>query len=147
MPEPQRPEDLVVDQRNSAILGGNLRADGQYPPGDGYEAHHMVPSRAGGERMQELRDRLAGLGLTDLNEAVNGVWLPGYYADPNAPESYHGQLNNDVYFDAVIEQFRGVTNLDEAIEILQRIASRLRDGTFPGAGQTGGKTPPSPGGK
>jgi hypothetical protein len=146
--DPPSWRDLIVDRsRDSEILGRNLRADGLFPPGPRYEAHHIVPSRAGGSEMQELRDRLAGMGLTDLNQAVNGVWLPGFYADPNAPESYHGQLNNPDYFFAVREQFANVMNLDQAIAALHDIADQLRNGTYPGAGQTGGKTPPSPGRK
>jgi A nuclease family of the HNH/ENDO VII superfamily with conserved AHH len=68
--------DLLLDKQNSEILGDNLRAAGSAKPAEGYEAHHIVPSGAGDVRMDALRAQLVALGI-DLNDAANGVWLPG----------------------------------------------------------------------
>jgi hypothetical protein len=130
-PQPTAAE-LMIDRRNSEILGGNLEASGKTRP-EGFEAHHIVPSRAGDARMEALRQRLEGLGLK-LNDAVNGVWLPGADAPEGAQEAYHPRLNNRLYNEAVIAAFRGVTTLAEAQDILARIGSQLQQGgnAFPG---------------
>jgi A nuclease family of the HNH/ENDO VII superfamily with conserved AHH len=116
---------------NSDLLGQNLEAAGKPKPGDGYQAHHVVPDKAGGSAMQGVRDKLASLGI-EIDSAFNGVWLRGSKADRDAPEAYHPRLNNRDYNDAVVNEFKLVTNAEEAIAALQRIAVALRNGTFPG---------------
>lgn len=130
--QPLSPEDLIIEQSNSKILGDSLRAGGESPPADGYEAHHMVPSNAGGPAMDALRSRLAGMGL-DLNTAANGVWLPGSDSTPVVGEpAYHPRLNNTEYLSAVDDAFRNVTTVDQALAVLADIKSQLQNGTFPG---------------
>jgi A nuclease family of the HNH/ENDO VII superfamily with conserved AHH len=125
-------DDLIIERRNSEILGGNLEAAGQARP-EGYEAHHIVPSRAGGQDMEQLRQRLGDLGL-NLNEAANGVWLPGVGAPDDATGAYHPRLNNTEYNEAVLNAFRGVTTLERARQVLADIGSQLQQGgnAFPG---------------
>ena len=131
-PQPNA-EDLLIDKANSEILGDNLRAADISPRGSGYEAHHIVPTRAGDERMEALRQRLTGMGL-NLNDAANGVWLPGPAASTDATGAYHRKLNNSDYNDAVVAAFRGVETLAEARDVLSRIGSQLQEGgnAFPG---------------
>jgi hypothetical protein len=124
-------DDLIIEKRNSEILGDNLRAANDYPPASGYEAHHIVPSGAGGSLMDEVRARLVSFGI-DLNNALNGVWLPGSDAPSDATEAYHERLNNKIYNAAVVQAFRDVTSAQEAIDALARIKTQLQDGTFPG---------------
>ena len=81
--------------------------------------------------MEALRTRLAELGI-DLNDAANGVWLPGPKAPEDATEAYRRRLNNDEYNNAVDQVFRGVANRQDALAALERIESRLKDGSFPG---------------
>jgi A nuclease family of the HNH/ENDO VII superfamily with conserved AHH len=136
---PVTANDLIIEQRNSQILGDNLRAAGVHPPdapngGDtNYEAHHIVPSRAGGSDMDVIRDRLVNEWKIDLNSAANGVWLPGPNAPVDAPEAYHRTLNNRDYNEAVISELSQATSRDDAIRILADIAHRLRERDFPGA--------------
>jgi A nuclease family of the HNH/ENDO VII superfamily with conserved AHH len=131
MGPPPTIDDLIIEKRNSEILGDNLRAANDYPPASGYEAHHIVPSGAGGSLMDEVRARLVSFGI-DLNNALNGVWLPGSDAPSDATEAYHERLNNREYNDAVVEAFNNVSNAQQAIDALARIKTQLQNGTFPG---------------
>lgn len=123
--------DSIIDKSDSQALGENLRAAGIVPPGNGYEAHHIVPSRAGGTDMQPVRDKLISLGIK-LNDAENGVWLPGPNASADAEEAYHRTLNNADYFRAVIAAFEPVTTLDQAKAVLKDIGSQLQNADFDG---------------
>jgi A nuclease family of the HNH/ENDO VII superfamily with conserved AHH len=124
-------DELIINKQDSEILGVNLRAGGNDKPADGYEAHHIVPSRAGGARMDALRAELKLLEIK-LNDAVNGVWLPGPDASRDATEAYHRTLNNKAYNNAVADAFLNVTTKEEAFEVMQRIGSLLQSGNFPG---------------
>ena len=123
-------DDLLIERRNAEILGNNLEQAGQSRPG-GYEAHHIVPSEAGDARMEALRAKLAGLGI-DLNNAANGVWLPGPNAPEDVIEAYHRRLNNKVYNKAVADAFVQVTNKEDALDTLARIRSQLENAKLPG---------------
>ncbi len=130
--DPPSAEDLLIDKTNSKILGDKMREAGINPPGEGYEPHHVVPTGAGqGTEMDAVRAKLANLGI-DLNDPVNGVWLPGPSASVDAPEAYHRTLNNDAYNKAIIDLFRDVSTANDAVDVLFNIAARLRSGNFPG---------------
>jgi hypothetical protein len=131
MGPPLTVDDLIIESRNSQILGDNLRAAGVEPPDSTYEPHHIVPSRAGGARMDAIRNLLADVGV-GLNDAPNGTWVPSARSAEDAPGAYHPRLNNDVYNDAVIQELTGVTTKEQAINILADIAARLATGDFPG---------------
>jgi A nuclease family of the HNH/ENDO VII superfamily with conserved AHH len=124
-------DDLLLDKQDSEVLGDNLLAAGSAKPAEGYEAHHIVPSNAGDARMDALRAQLVALGI-DLNDAANGVWLPGPKAPEDAPEAYHRRLNNSDYNEAVAGIFDGVASREEALVALRDISNQLRDGNFPG---------------
>jgi hypothetical protein len=129
--QPTAQELLIQKAKDSKALGDNMEAAGMYAPGPGYERHHIVPTTAGDARMDAVRAKLKALGL-DLNDAANGVWLPGHRADPNAPEAYHPRLNNDVYNDTVANALKDLTNLQAAIRVLADIRSQLQANDFPG---------------
>jgi A nuclease family of the HNH/ENDO VII superfamily with conserved AHH len=92
----------------------------------------MVPSKAGGPAMQAIRDKLAVLEL-DLNDAANGVWLPGPRSTeaPGEP-AYHPRLTNDKYNEAMIKLLNPVATKQEAIRVLAEIATMLQSREFPG---------------
>jgi hypothetical protein len=124
-------QDLALMKKDSEVLGGNLGATGDAKPEEGYEAHHIVPTRAGGKGMQDVRDKLDRLGING-NEAANGVWLPGSTAPEDASEAYHPRLNNKLYNDTIEIEFRNVTTRGEALDALQKIKNALRNNNFPG---------------
>jgi hypothetical protein len=59
---------------DSRLLGQRLRESGWPKPGEGYQAHHIVPSNE--PPAQRLRDFLRDRGFEDINHPDNGVWLP-----------------------------------------------------------------------
>jgi hypothetical protein len=130
-PRPLLPEDLLIEQRNSQILGQNLEAAGRPRPAEGYEPHHIVPS----EKWAELDDlrRQFGAWKVDLNDAANGVWLPGSQSALDSEGSYHNRLHNSDYRRAVERAFEGVASREDALEVLDRIRGQLEAGTFPGS--------------
>jgi hypothetical protein len=125
------PEDLLIEQRNSQILGQNLETAGRPRPAEGYEPHHIVPS----EKWAELDDlrRQFGAWNIDLNDAANGVWLPGSQSAHDSVGSYHTRLHNSDYRRAVEKAFEGVASREEALEVLDRVRGHLEAGTFPGS--------------
>ena len=56
----------------NAVLGSELKKAGELPPGDGFNAHHIVPVNAA---PPELVAKLEEAGIK-VNSAQNGVWLP-----------------------------------------------------------------------
>jgi hypothetical protein len=124
--------DLILNKTNADKLAENLEKAGKPKPAAGYQPHHMVPSRDGGPAMQAIRDKLAVLDL-DLNDAANGIWLPGWKSveTPGEP-AYHQRLANDDYNQAIIELLEPVTTKQEAIGVLERIGARLQIQDFPG---------------
>jgi hypothetical protein len=137
-PRPLLPEDLLIEQRNSQILGQNLEAVGRPRPAEGYEPHHILPS----EKWAELDDlrRQFGAWNIDLNDAANGVWLPGSQSAHDSVGSYHTRLHNSDYRRAIDEAFEGVTSREAALAVLRDIRLQLEAGTFPGSRPR----PPSP---
>jgi len=130
-PRPLVPEDLLIEQRNSQILGQNLEAAGRPRPAEGYDPHHILPSEKWAE-LDDLRQQFAEWGI-DLNDAANGVWLPGSGAPSDAAGSYHERIHNSEYRRAVQRAFEGVTSHEDALATLDRIRTQLEAGTFPGS--------------
>jgi A nuclease family of the HNH/ENDO VII superfamily with conserved AHH len=130
--ETQSWQDLLIDKSNADKLAENLEKAGQPKPATGYQPHHMVPSKDGGSAMQAIRDKLALLDL-DLNDAANGVWLPGSRSveKPGEP-AYHPRLANDRYNEAMIKLLNPVTTKQEAIRVLAEVAAMLQSREFPG---------------
>ena len=121
----------LVMLKSSAEKLASAPTNAGEPRPEGYEPHHMVPSRAGGAAMDELRQRLQGMGI-DLDGATNGVWLPSARAPENASGAYHPRLNNAEYNDALVGRLAGVTDRGRAEAILADVKVELKNGTFPG---------------
>jgi hypothetical protein len=77
----------VVDEDNASAA---LRTALGEPPGPNHQAHHIVPVKEGGSRLDDLRDRMheAGIGR---DTAENGLYLP------TSPEhaNPHGGIPHD----------------------------------------------------
>ncbi|NJK32071.1 MAG: hypothetical protein HC927_06435 [Deltaproteobacteria bacterium] len=95
-----------------------------------HAAHHIVAHTA--ERARPAQRTLERLGI-GLDDAANGVFLPrnaaGQAASPRA--AYHPSLHSYKYYDAVNNALDGVQTKEQAMGILDGIASQLRAGTFP----------------
>jgi hypothetical protein len=68
----------------------------------------------------------------DINDADNGVWLPGSKSPENAPGAYHPRLNNKEYIDGVRRELLSARNADEARARLRLIGEDLQRGEFSG---------------
>jgi hypothetical protein len=130
IPEPQNWQDLIIESRDSRILGENLASAGSPKPADGYQAHHVIPTSdpRGADLLQLIRN--AGI---DPNAAVNGIWLPGNSSVPGS-ETPHNETMRDSYYQYLHEQFLGTDGSASDIEarlalIKNDLQNRTR--TFP----------------
>jgi hypothetical protein len=85
----------------------------------GEATHHIVAKLA--KPADPARITLKRLGI-DINDAVNGVFMPG---------AEHSHLHNQKYYEAVNKALADSTSKAKAEQILQSIAKRLQSGMFP----------------
>jgi hypothetical protein len=112
-------DPVEILERN--VLAGKMREAGADFP-DGWEAHHLVPRRDG--RFPEAiraRQRLADLEI-DINDAVNGVALPG---------SYHRGIHTRAYYEEVARGLTSVRNAAEARAFLRNLGEKIRQAVPP----------------
>ncbi len=88
-------------------------------------AHHIVAGTS--QRALVARNKLKTLGI-NINEAVNGVFLPTIKDVSSA--TYHPAMHTNVYYDKVNDLLEGVTEKQDAIDILKYISEQLKAGTF-----------------
>ena len=79
---------------------------GEAPPNN--DAHHMVGF--GDKRVEELRTRLEQMGI-DINDPVNGVWVPN---------KIHKRMHTNDYYNQINADFRGITTKEEALQVLEK---------------------------
>jgi len=118
-------QDLIIESRNSELLGGNLAAGGEARPGDGYQAHHIIPSNDA--RAADLQRLLVNARI-DPNWAVNGVWLPQTADLANQGETPHNETFRDSYFEYLRRTLDGATGRAEIESRLAQIKDDLRNG-------------------
>jgi len=107
--------------RNMAKLG-KVRLPGEF-------AHHIVAH--GDMRAQRALNVLKKFGI-QVDEAVNGVFLPGYKTSPNPfGKVVHGNLHTNAYYIAVNQSLEAATTSAEAIQTLRAIAWKLEHGLMP----------------
>jgi hypothetical protein len=151
-PRSPEPDDLGRGSRQadadtsapppSKALGDSLRAAGEEAPGPGHDAHHIVPTGLGGERLDPIREAVReATGPTGLNDARNGVFLPHDSAVENpgtrmTHEYIHA--NQAAYETEVIRRFtidagdgtREPLRGDELLDALDRFKQDLSDPDF-----------------
>ena len=110
---------------SSYQLGKALERTGTKRPA-GTAAHHIVPtSAAGGEK---ARQKLASLGI-DLNDAVNGVFLPANKSVANPTgAAVHSTLHTNEYYQKVARIIENVGTKEEAEAALKMIKDSLLNG-------------------
>lgn len=103
-------------------LAGKIRLPGEF-------AHHIVAH--GDARAREARAILAKFGIK-LDEAVNGVFLPGFKRSPNVHgKAVHSTVHTDAYYAAVERNLKVATNKSQVEEVLRTIAANLEKGIMP----------------
>lgn len=115
----------AISKPSSKTLGENLIRAGKIRPNYPSAAHHIV---AGSSRKAvEARAILYKFNV-DINDAVNGVFLPTVKNISNA--AYHPSLHTDAYYRKVTELLIQAKSKDDVIDILTDIAEQLEKGTF-----------------
>ena len=123
--------DFIIEKSNAARLAEALIKGNDARPADGYVPHHIGPFNKWPE-LDYLRDKFKDWNI-GLNDAANGVWLPGYQANQDAPGSYHERLHNIEYLKAIQDAFLGVTRNADARAALAEIKDQLKAGNFAGS--------------
>lgn len=110
---------------SSKKLRESLVAAGKQVPDYDNAAHHIVAGTS--QNAVEARKVLENCGI-DINDAANGVFLPTVKDVTDA--AYHPSLHTDAYYRKVSEMLKGVTQKEDALDILADIADQLTNGTF-----------------
>ena len=93
-------------------------------------AHHIVPD--GDPRAATARAILSGFGITDLNIAANGVFLPRFLKSLNpSGAAVHSVIHTDTYYTAITKLLQDTKTKAEAIKVIQDIGTKLLNNTFP----------------
>jgi RHS repeat-associated protein len=110
---------------SSKTLGKALEKDGYVRPPDS-AAHHIV---AGDSKMAAFaRLKLKSFGI-DINDPVNGVFLPASRTSPNlSGAAVHSTLHTRKYYQAVNDAIGQATSKQELIEILNSLRTSLLKG-------------------
>ena len=110
---------------SSRALGRALEAAG-FERQAGEAAHHIVAG--GAEAAAPARAVLERFEI-GINDAANGVFLPGTRAAPNAVgAAVHSPLHTPGYYQAVNEALGQATTRQEALEVLQALRQSLLGG-------------------
>ena len=124
-PNPNPADDFVQETPSSYKLGKNLEnANIERPPNS--TAHHIVAGKD--PRAAYAREILTKFRV-GINEADNGVYLPGPGGDKTAPY-YHPGLHTDAYFRWVNNQMKFATEVTIR-SILNQIRKNILSGTSP----------------
>ncbi|MFB9201104.1 polymorphic toxin-type HINT domain-containing protein [Nonomuraea spiralis] len=118
---------ILVHNSNpcSKTLGENLEKAGQKGQ-SGEAAHHIVAGTD--KRADPARKILDRFGI-DINDAANGVWLPGGSKKPNPGGAIpHSRVHTNSYYDSVNDALGMAQTKDEAMDILGQLRRELRDG-------------------
>jgi RHS repeat-associated protein len=126
--DPNASDNTPDRPRPRGRLRDRMKAAGDNPPDQSYQAHHIVAD--GAKRAQPARDTLARFSI-DLNDPVNGVWLP---ANKNSPKvdnaAVHSPLHSNDYYDYVNESLADSQSRDDVIRTLDKIRSELEQGGY-----------------
>ena len=118
IPEQQDWRDLIVT-KDARILGDNLERDGIPMPGVGYQPHHIVP--VADPAFANLQQCLATAEI-DINDSLNGIWLPHTDNVPNFGETPHNETFRDSYQGYLDQKFAGV-NCNDTADVALRLAT------------------------
>ncbi|MGV8857608.1 RHS repeat-associated core domain-containing protein [Rhodoglobus sp.] len=119
---------VAISRPSSRVLGANLEAAGTIRPA-GSAAHHIVAGNA--KSAAQSRATLQRLGI-DINDASNGVFLPGRLTSPNPTgAAVHSTIHTNAYYQEVNRLVVKSTSPAGATDVLNLIRSQLLSGGFP----------------
>lgn len=118
----------VVMIGSSRRLGNSLKNNG-FVRLIGEFAHHIVAH--GDQRAERALKILRKYGV-DVDDWVNGVYLPGFKTKPNPRgKIVHGNLHTDAYYEAVNIALERAQSKADVIKELRIIAFKLEHGVMP----------------
>jgi len=114
---------------SSRVLGARLAKLLGYRPADS-AAHHIVPD--GDSRAAFAQSVLSRFGITDLNQVVNGVFLPIKRSVAAATgKAFHPSINTGAYYVELNRRLAAATSRSDVILILRGVAVDLLNDTYP----------------
>jgi hypothetical protein len=126
--------DLIIERNRAeqqrfrnALIDEAKRIDPNFDA-TGFDAHHGIPL-TGYPELNNLRAKLAELGVNINDESINGVLLPRSKDAPGTT-SHRDTQNNPDYWEQILDRFKGVDTRQEAIDTMTRIRDELKNGTF-----------------
>ncbi|HXH80276.1 AHH domain-containing protein [Nocardioides sp.] len=118
----------VLSKPSARVLGANMEAAG-VPRPSGSAAHHIVAGSSA--KASEARSVLQRFGI-DINDANNGVFLPGSSASPNPTgAAVHSKTHTNAYYSGVNSLLSQATTRTDALDALGYVSSKLSSGGFP----------------
>jgi hypothetical protein len=118
----------AVTRGSSRVLARALKKVGKFRL-VGEFCHHIVAH--GDERAKAALAILDKFGI-GVDEAVNGVFLPGFKSSPNPlGKAVHGNVHTSAYYNAVNKMLDKATSPEHARQILKDIAKMLEKGIVP----------------
>jgi len=118
----------TVARGSSRVLARAMKAVGKFRLA-GEFCHHIVAH--GDARAKAALDVLDKFGI-GVDEAVNGVFLPGFKTSPNPlKKAVHGNLHTKKYYEAVNKMLDEATSPADARRVLKEIAENLEKGIVP----------------
>jgi hypothetical protein len=118
----------AVTRGSSRVLARALKKVGKFRL-VGEFCHHIVAH--GDARAKAALAILDKFGI-GVDEAVNGVFLPGFKSSPNPlGKVVHGNVHTDAYYKAVNKMLGKATSPEHARQILKLIAENLEKGIVP----------------
>ncbi len=104
--------DIVLLKTNSEKLACAIKDErGEEKSKDRCEHTHHIVAYAD-KRAEKSREKLRSVGITNLNSAINGVFLPC---------AYHSALHTNAYYDRVEKSLLQANNLLEVSAVLVKI--------------------------
>jgi hypothetical protein len=113
---------------NSKILGENLEAIGKMRPTNS-AAHHIVAGGSKNPFAEYAREFLKKEGI-DINEAVNGVFLPKNSKYVIDDAIAHTKVHTNLYYESIYNRLKS-TQSNKIRDELLKIQNELLNGTFP----------------
>lgn len=113
---------------SSATLRANMTARGVTEPAN-HAAHHIVAGGSNNEDAERSRQILETFDI-DVNEAVNGVYLPSCTRLACPPATTHSRVHTGDYYANVYARLQTAETAEEARAILRQIAEELAKGTL-----------------
>lgn len=121
-------KQILNKKPSSRVLAKNLEATGTPRPAN-TAAHHIVPGNETYSSAVQVRQILARENI-DINEAINGVFLPKNNNFAKPPATTHTNVHTNKYYDNLLDR---LTNAQpgKVRNELKKIQNELLNGTFP----------------